>query len=108
MQVDDRVTRQAGRVALRLAPAQARKALHWHAVRVGRLRGNRVGDRERALELVPPLDSDRLPALGLDRRARNRTLEPPDARCGEVAVEPVFAGTHAHGQPAAMLRGDQP
>src|SRR4051812_494398 len=96
--MDDRVTRQGGRVALRLAPAQARKALHWHAVRVGRLRGNGVQNGERPVQLVSPLDRHRLPALGLDQRARNRALEPPDARCGEVAVEPVFAGTYTHGE----------
>jgi hypothetical protein len=100
--------RQLGRVAVRLARTQARKALHGHAVRVHCLRGNSHGDGEGALQLVAPLDRDRLPALGLDRRAWNRPFEAPDARSGEVAVEPVVAGTHAHGQPAVMLRGEQP
>ena len=108
VQVHDRVAGQAGCVAVRLAAAQAGKALHGYAVRVGRPRRHRVDDGERALQLVPPLDRYRLPALGLDRRARNRSLEAPDARGRQVAMELVRSGVHAHGQPTVTLRRGQP
>src|SRR5207237_9256691 len=74
----------------------------------GRLRGDRVEYRERPVQLVSPLDRHRLPALGLDRRPRNGAAEAPDARGGQVAVEPVRGRTNAHGQPAVALSRDQP
>jgi hypothetical protein len=107
VQVDDRVADQSGRVPVRLAPAQAGEALHWHTVGVGRLRGDGSGDWERALQLVPPLDRDRLPAPDLDRRARNHPSEAPDARHGKVAVKAVRSGADADRQPAVMLRREQ-
>src|SRR5207253_1644239 len=63
VQVHHRVAGQPGCVAVRLAAAQAGKALHGYAVRVGRPRRHRVDDGERALQFVPPLDRYRLPAL---------------------------------------------
>jgi hypothetical protein len=107
MKVHDRVPRQLGHVAVRLATAQAREALHGDAVAVGRLRDNGVGDREGAPRLVPPVDRDRLPALRLDRRAGDRPLEAPDDRGGKVAVERVLAGAYADGQATVVLRREQ-
>ena len=107
MQVDHRVAAQRARVTVRLAAAQARKALHLDAVRVGRRGCNGVGDREGAFQLVPPVDRDGLAALGLDRRAGDRPFEAPDARDGKVAVEAVLAGAYADGQPTVVLRREQ-
>ena len=107
VQVHDSVAAQAGCVAVRLPAAQAGRALHGYAVRVGRPRRRRVDDGERALQLVPPLDRYRLPALGFDRRARNRSLEAPDARGRQVAVELVCSGAHAHDQPTVIFRRGQ-
>ena len=104
VQVDDRVPGQSGRVFVRRTTAQARKALYGHTVGVDRLRGDSDGDGEGPLQLVAPFDRDRLPAFGLDRGAWNRPLEAPDARRGKVAVEAVFAGANAYGQPAVMLQ----
>ena len=95
-------------MAVGLAAAQAGNALHGTPSASAGCGATRHGDRERALQLVPPLDRDRLPALGLDRRARNRPLEAPDARGGEVAVEAVLARPDAHGQPAVVLCREQP
>jgi hypothetical protein len=99
---------EAGCVAVRLAPAEAGKALHRHTVSVGRFRGNRVTHRERAVQLVAPFDRDGLRALCLDRRAWNQPFEPPDARRGKVTVKLVRPGANAHREPAVMLRCDQP
>jgi hypothetical protein len=94
-------------LTVRLAAAQARKALHLDAVRVGRRGGNGVGDREGAIQFVPPVDRDGLPTLDLDRRAGNRPLEAPDARGGKVAVEAVLPSAYAHGQPTVVLHREQ-
>ena len=57
------------------AAAETGHALHRHAVVAGL--GRRYGneDRKRSLELIDPLDSDWMPALGLDRRSGHAALE---------------------------------
>ena len=87
VQVHDREARERGRVRVGGRRRSGRHALHRHAVGVGLGRRDRNDDGQRAVELVAPLDPDRQPALGLDRRTGHAAVEPPDPRRGQVAVK---------------------
>ncbi len=108
VQVHDGVTGQRGRVPVRGAAAQARDTLRRHAAGIGHLRRGRHDDRQRAVQLVAPLHGDRLAALGLDRRARDRPVVAPDRRLGQVTMEPVHASANGHAQPAIPPGRDKP
>ena len=107
VEVHDRVTGERGRVFVRRAAAQSRYGLHGHAIGVGRLGRDGDDDRQRAVELVAPLERHGLRAFGLDRRTGHRSVEAPDSRLGQVAMKAVRPGADRDGQPAAMLRCEQ-
>ena len=108
VQMHDRIAAQCGRVLVGHAAAQPWDTLHRHPAGIGWSRSGRHHNRQRAIQLVAPLHRDRLAALGLDRRSRNRPVVAPDRRLGQVAVEAVRASANGHAQLAVLLGRDQP
>jgi hypothetical protein len=64
-------------------------------------------DRKRANQLVMPLDGDRIAALRLDRRARDRSVIAPNRRFGHISVETMLSCPHSDDKAAFILGRDQ-
>ena len=76
MEMHDGEAGKRGGVWVKNAAAETGHTLHWHAVAAGLGRRHGNDYRQRFLELVDPLDPDRMPALGLDRRPRHSPSNP--------------------------------
>src|SRR6266478_3249164 len=107
MQVHDRVAGQRCSVPVCGPTAESGEALYRHASRVCVRWGPGHHQRERALELVAPLDGDGVSPLGLDRRAGDHPLIAPNLRYRQVAVEAVLPRSYTHNETAVVILRDE-
>src|SRR5260370_12116649 len=102
MQVHDRVAGQRFRVPVCGSTAESGDALYRHALRVCVRWGPGHHERERALELVSPLDGDRVSPLCLDRRAGDYPLVAPNLRYRQVALEAALTHPYSNSATASL------
>jgi hypothetical protein len=106
VEVDDGEARQCGRRRIGRAAASARRALRGHTVDCV-IRRDGDEHRQRAGEVVLPLNLERHAAVDLDRRSGQRAVVRPDPRGRKLAMEPMGRRFESNDQPG-RLADDSP